>query len=183
MKCRKKKLRLLHFPRVLARIRLSLTQDDARVADLGAPKEPDNGSTRRPSLSSRNMRLDALRGLLQKEINDKEISILAQIFQQPDVRRRIEEHQIQTATTASPVADSFDSESIGFESQLPIHPLDTNPLDIDPLDTAHLNTLPLHKSDDLPAHWSQPLHRQVSIPPGVVENFRNRQIFRERIFL
>lgn len=148
------------------------------MADFGAPKETDNGSTRRPSLSSPSVRLDTLRSLLQKEVNDEEISILAQIFQQPDLCRRIEQHQVQTATTPSPVADSFDSESVEFESQLLNHPLDT--LDISPLDSMALTTSQLHQSDDLLAHRSRPLHRQVSIPPGEIETFRDRHLYRDR---
>jgi hypothetical protein len=150
------------------------------VADFGAPKETDNGSIRRPSLSSPSVRLDTLRSLLQKEVNDEEISILAQIFQQPDLRRRIEQHQVQTATTPSPVADSFDSESVEFESQFLNHPLDTHSLDISALSSMAVTTSQLHRSDDLPAHRSRPLHRQVSIPPGEIETFRDRHLYRDR---
>jgi hypothetical protein len=124
-------------------------------------------------------RLGALRSLLGTEVNDEEISVLSQLLKQPVLRRRIEEHGIQDPINFSPVENSLNSESVECGSKQSLHPLERNLLD-----TGDLTSEP-HELDETPCQsFRHPrLHRQFSIPPGVIENVKGRQIYRKRNFL
>jgi hypothetical protein len=147
---------------------------------VGAPKETNKRKTPESSESiSYSHRLGALRSLLGTEVNDEEISILSQLLKQPNLCRRIEEHEIQEPISLSPIQNSLNSESVECGSRQSLHPLDTNLLDTGDL-TSELHELDQTSSES----FQRPgIHRQFSIPPGVIEDVRARQIYRKRNFL
>jgi hypothetical protein len=121
-------------------------------------------------------RIGAIRSLLGTEVNNEEVSVLAQLFKQPEIRRRIEEYETQDQVDSSAMENSLNSESVECGSRQSLHPLDTNLPD-----TVDLTSEPHELDGPSIQNFQRPrLHRRFSIPPGAIENVRDRQIYRER---